>query len=991
MIQDKKVAEVKRLIGLNEDSRQYFYINANVNSLKWLWENGFFDVLKKKAEDPSRMSWKTPELGYLVRMAKINPELVTEIIFDTPISKESFNPEVISQFLHICSYLPGDQLARLIGKIKTERWPALMQDHDQWGMDYGKMFDSLEKSGKHDSVVELASAVLELRNDLEVKINEEYFSSTPFCLANLSYSKVFYYLFNVDEPEIETVLDLAISILKKLTTPLDKDQKTSSVFSSKDLYSFFDLDIFTIAQRSEYHGSGESDVREVITLIKILAERILSGQCKEFAEKIYDNFFDQLPDSWLMWRIRLFILSLCPLKLLSQVTKTLFRIFREEDFSKLLLGTEYLKTLKKTFSVMPRSYQIEFINLTKELLSPITDDEEGSDKKRYGSRIFSVIGEYLLDDQIAELNDIGFEIDPTYNPEPMIGMGEWGPIHARGPISKEEFHKLSVKTIIEKLIDIWSPIQLAEQDKKNNFYNPLNAEGMGKLIKEDVKTRLSEYLNHSNEFLDWKKIDLHYLYSLLSGFKEAIDGISEPLLDKDWILLITLCSQLIQIGKEIPIEHYEYEKNNFNAWLGRWNAVCSAMVNLLIKTLSTKGIELGFEWKSRRESIISIIDYLFEYPDPIPEDEKLESARMTESVGFQNPQISDPYTLAINSIRGQAFKLFIRAVDLETENKSDLVNFEISKDLRLLYEHLLTKESTRAIMFLFGLYLPFLYSRDNDLIINNLAGIFKTEEGKEYLYLAAWEGYLTSNLYKELFIDEEFQDLYFKAIGLNIKNYPNQKHFVNPDEGLAHHFALAYMNLDFSFGNELFEYFWESGTIEQHISFVDRLGRSFITSENPAILEFFKTNEEAKRKLKEMWTWLLDSNLDPLVFREIGFWISLDKEIFQAVELADYLLRTLKKTEGYLKWDIGLRENIVKLTKGSPEDTLEIARLFLLEGGVRKKVNSLYFHLDEKWIDAFRILYTNPTTKQGTDDLINNLIREGGRLFWPLKEVRKNS
>jgi hypothetical protein len=382
---------------------------------------------------------------------------------------------------------------------------------------------------------------------------------------------------------------------------------------------------------------------------------------------------------------------------------------------------------------------------------------------------------------------------------------------------------------------------------------------------------------------------------------------------------------------------------------------------------------------------------LFDYPDPLPEDEQIVSAKMIESVGNQKPQISDPFTLAINSIRGQTFELFAKAVELDTENNNGSEKKELSTDFKKIYEHLLAKEETRAIMFMFGRYLPFFFYRDRDWLKNNLMGIFQTEKGKEYFCLAAWEGYLTNNLYREIFEDEEFQKLYFQAIELTVKDYPNQKHFMNPDEGLAQHFALAYMHFNFTFGNELFDYFWESRTIDKHIAFVDRLGRSFITSDNPEILKFINEDENARKKLKDIWCWLLDNYPDPRVFKEIGFWINLDKGIFQVDELASYLAETLVKTDGYLKWDIGLRKNIVALAKGSKKNTVEIARLYLLEGGVRNKSNSLYFFLDEKWIEAFRILYAYPATKQATSDLINDLIHEGGNHFWPLKEVLEHS
>jgi hypothetical protein len=137
-----------------------------------------------------------------------------------------------------------------------------------------------------------------------------------------------------------------------------------------------------------------------------------------------------------------------------------------------------------------------------------------------------------------------------------------------------------------------------------------------------------------------------------------------------------------------------------------------------------------------------------------------------------------------------------------------------------------------------------------------------------------------------------------------------------------------------------------------------------------------------------MWQWILDFYPDSNIFEGIGFWINLDKGIFQVNELANLLVKTLTKTDGYLNWDIGLRENIVQLAKESPEAAIEIIRLYMLEGGVRNKRNSLYFYLDEKWIEAFKILYKNPSTKLITDHLINDLIHEGGRYFWILKDVR---
>ncbi len=991
-IQDERVQEVKRLINLNEDSRQYFYEKADENWLKWLWENGFFDVLKKKAKDPIKFSYKNPELRYLVRMAEINPELVIEIMLDIPISKDTFNPEVIDQFLHICSHLPGEQLVKMVGKIKAEKWPVLMQNYNQWSIDYGKMFESLEKSNYYDELIDLASTILEFRDDWEINIKDEYLDISPFYIKKISYSKVFYYLSTIDEKHIQCVLDLSLSILKRFIIFQEEDFESSNVFKQVDKIPLYGLDIFTLEINPKYQESTHNDIRELVALIKTLSKRLLEQKCKEKAIAFYEKNFKSLPDSWLMWRIRLYIMSLCPSELMPYLKETLFRIFQEDRYSTLIMGAEYKKTLAKVFPIMSKTDRSTFINLAKDFFSIESNKENIYYKKRDGSYIFSVIREYLTDEQVDEIVNAGFKIIPGYVPTPAVPMSEVGFVKAKGPVTQEKLQNISISNIITNLKNIWSPAQLIKQDVQKDFLNPLNAKGMGDLLKGDVKIRLQEYLKYCDEFLDLKNLDMHYLYSLLSGFVVASDENAELFRNEDWEVLINFCVQIVQLGKQSPSMKLKYEINKNDVWLGRWNAVCNAMINLLKNILKVNGEKLGIKKGIYRQKMLSIIEYLFNYPDPLPEDEKIESAKITETAGDQQLLVSDPFTLAINSIRGQAFELFILVIEnLEEKKENSYGVNKLSTIFTEVYEKLIEKEKTRAIMFMFGHYLPFFFYRDKNWVKSILNKIFPTDEEKKYLCLAAWEGYLTNNLYLEIFEEKDFQKLYKKAIVMTVNDYPNQRHFTDPEKGIARHLALAYMVIDFTFGDELFDYFWTEGNIKQHTAFVDMLGRSFISSENPRALKLVSEDKNAREKIKDMWCWLLENYSDPSVFNGIGFWINLDKKIFNANELASYLAKTLVKTGGYLEWDVGLRDNIVALAKSSPEDTVEIARLFLLEGGVRKGTNSLYFFLDEKWIETFRILYRLSMTKQKTIDLINDLILEGGRYFWSLKKVLENS
>ena len=71
----------------------------------------------------------------------------------------------------------------------------------------------------------------------------------------------------------------------------------------------------------------------------------------------------------------------------------------------------------------------------------------------------------------------------------------------------------------------------------------------------------------------------------------------------------------------------------------------------------------------------------------------LQAKALIYYLGGQVPLVSDPFTLAINSIRGQAFELFTLAVELDRENDDSFESVELSADIKKLYKYLLHKNN----------------------------------------------------------------------------------------------------------------------------------------------------------------------------------------------------------------------------------------------------------------------------------------------------------
>ena len=561
---------------------------------------------------------------------------------------------------------------------------------------------------------------------------------------------------------------------------------------------------------------------------------------------------------------------------------------------------------------------------------------------------------------------------------------------------KKNSGRLSVVEIAGKLRQEWTPADLHAQNSEADFHNPLNAQGMGDLLKGDIPERLSEYVESAGLFFERGVLDQHYTYSYLMGIQEAIEKDRADASEVDWGGVIELFTTITNSGERDRFEIGPRELTGLYAssWLANWDAVHSAMADVLRELLTEQDGLTPVEFGKHRDRILEITGCLLSYPDPSPADEQVETApSLIGSASETNYSVIDPFTMAINSVRGRAFHAFVQFVFQDSRKFKEDVEEQISDDAKALYENVLRKENTRALMFMYGHYLPSFYFRDRAWIRNLLPRIFPQEPAQRHLYTSAWEGYLARSLYEEMFLDPVFQNLYQRALDLRENDFPRQqRHFKNPDEGIAQHLALAFMHYEeFGFNHQLFKAFWKNDGPKQHAHFVNFIGRSFISLDKAE--ETFEFSREVKSRLRELWDRLLQNDEKREVYMEFGQWINLDKRIFEPSWLARRVKETLERANGILAWDIGLVKASPQLAQAAPEDTLEIARLYLHDGGVRGKNQRVMWlwESDNQWIEVLEILHRNPGTKSGTESLINRLVGDGGRAFWPLKRLLAES
>lgn len=973
--------KIRELIGLNFDSRRYFYSKADERWFSWLWENGFFDVIKEKAQDPTRYSYQTPELDYLSRAVEKIPTKVADFIHSIPISKETFNPEVVDRFLWICRNLPATELARIVPKIRDEQWIRLMGPFGRWSFEYKQMLERL--SVQHDavSIIILAQAILLVRTKDEFKKTPSGISDNPFFLEDLHHTELFERLVEVDDTHLEEAFRV---VAEALGNVIKTGEKEDDVFALGEIFSLFDVDFFTLEVGDRKRYSFRDDVRDLAATVKTLAKRIIQGSCHE-PEKVralYEKLMVPLPDSRSLWRLRLYIWSLCPEVFTDELKKAFFRAFESGKILWTITGgAEYERALKIGFPALSETDQQEYIQKAISVLI-------SKDNLPYGHGIFSSIYPFLSGEQVTLIEKAyGMPLQTDYEPEPSITREYAGTVVPQIPPDTEIIWAGPVPQITEAMKSQWAPERLRKTHKEGDFLRPINTEGVADKMRVQIKERTHEYTQHSLLFFDREHLDAHYTYSFLRGIQEAIRTKRDTVPEIDWAQIMALGQKIVTEGKGQPFDFSKREREKLDSWLSGWVGVHSALADVLQEFLRDENGVPQTEFALHRNAILSMIDYLLTVPDPLPKDEQIETTGMKTREPGGEDLASDPFSIAINSVRGRAYQALVMFMEVDARKYSKEEKSKIAPEVMVVYEALLARENTAAIMFMYGHYLPFFYFRDVEKISTLLPLIFTADPGKEHLYLAAWEGYLTRSLYRELY--DLLAKEYERAIKLSSTAYPKRNYRADLDEALATHLALAYIHFeDFTLESELFKLFWLTPNKKRHQTFVSFIGRHIISRDRPR--EFLKDHPEVNlNKLMVFWDWLLKGYPDADTFSEFGFWMNTTDGVYAdevIPALAKRIRNTLEKSGGKVGWEIKLMDSLPTLAEKAPGDTVEILRLYFTPLDMSPRERH-FMRVDADLVEVFRRLYQNPITKEATLGLIDELLPLGNGVFWKLKEV----
>lgn len=960
-IEAASVGVASEFLNFNIDAKRYFLSNMDESWLSWLWSNSLLDALKKPAEDTSKYAYRLPELEYLTRMAEKDPQTVAKIIDSVPISRETFNPEVVDRFQWIMGLLPTEQIKFLLPKVLRENWAKLMSPFHRSGYEYQKMVEKIKISKDYDAINLLAQIILTLRSEEELATVERFsFSEKLFYLSDISDTGIFAAVLDAENLNKEQSLKVFLNILDKVVK-LGKE-KEECVFDEYEPFYLMDVDLFNIELDTLRHSHSRSDIQNFVATCKKLIDAVILAAADNKAEirRIYTTYIATLADSYTLYRFKLYVMSREPLLFKKEIEEALFRLFKiGERYTDIISGTEYHYALIASFPTLDEEKRREYVkNIFDYFGANLEDKEMVKWRKHRGVEIVTCIKPYLTNDEIKQSGALlgAFPKDGVFSPHPRSSGITSGFVDHKSPVNLPDY---TVPEIIEHLKTDWIPSVLKERFKRDSFLIERGAEGLGEGLKNDVKVRMDEYLNNINEFFDRDAIDPSYIYSILREVDEMLRN-KKSLTDEQYVKLIVFFELIRKSG-----EAKEFERSSERSYLADWITVHKIMTDIVLNMLAD--IKESEFFKANRDTFFGLIKYFLSIESsPNVEDEK--------------PEYGEPFGVAINSVRGQAFRALTQFIYADSKGLAD--------DVKILYEHLLDTEPSNAVRFEFGHFLASFYFRDIPFIKSMMPKIFpRGVAGKEKLFYAAWEGYLANALYKELF--EELQEYYLYAISLTKEQYPDRKYLKGLDETLAAHIALAYVEFTLKEGEPVFDAFWNIPSETRHEEFVSFIGRHYLTRSKAG--EWIAEHKIDKKKIISFWAWVLQTQLpiEPKAFTGFGFWINPDEEVIDNKIVIENIAASLRKSNGEIDWEFGLMKHINVFAKINPQKTLEIiTSLLILNDGLNPN-HRMYFDAARQIGEPLEIIYKNPDLKKAVEDLINALIEKGSNTFWSLKDVLK--
>ena len=917
-----------------EHHRYFFDKCNNPNWLPLLIKRNFFTKpmpLIREGDQVSFPFW--PESRFLARIADQKPREIMQIIMECP---DTDNPNIHEDFADVALKVPVTQAAQLVGLVEKYRWLETPY-HTLLPSRIGDLMQKLAAADKVTDALRLANLLCDVHGTQPIRLKEKIGPISTIRPNAKSVHDDWELLQIVEKKSNDLVVKAPTEFLNILCKRLAKAMKIEDIAGK--YCGDFSVTWRPYIDRALY-GSG--DVKDA--LIKGIINQIkITGGSQP----------DKLPDLLnvlkahkysFFRRVELHLYYLYPDYFSNEIKDLLIdhRLMRTS-----YLRREYVPLLEDQFPKLDETVQSKVLNniecgprMTK--TEEQTEEDIRSQKERWQLRFLTPIEDYLPDDWKQKYQ----KMIRRHGKLTMVEEEVSGWIGPTSPLTAEEISDMKAEEVLDYVAK-WPP-------PRQEFRTP-SPEGLGRLLEQTVQERSLEFSRFA-EILSEKRAMPVYISHFLSGLSHALEN-DKPI---EWLPIVKLGEAIISADNIS-----KFPKPSIDSEIG-WKGAHKSIVSLFgVGFVSSK---YSVPWESRK-TVWKIIEAVTNDDDPTVEYEQ-------DYVG----ENMDPFTLSINTVRGEAMHTVIKyafwcSQNLDTEGAKTGESRMVPEVKSVLNRHLdLAVDASLAIRSVYGRYAPNLVYLDREWVQKNVAKIFPKESSQKAHWIAAWGAYLRNRVYDTTF--EVLKDEYRRAFSLLTDEPLKGPRVIDIDRRMPHHLMTAY-----AYGladEDLIEAFFNEASVHVRAEAIHFIGRGILQKRIPDSPQALKLQ---MKRFRELWDKRLDvENPSVEELREFGWWfarIPFDKEW-----TINSLLNTLKATKGDIQQPDEIIEELKEYSGDFPMLTISalnsIAQADERGWGIHIKIDD-YCHIIQEVIKS-----SSEEAKKIAAELIDFLGRRG---FTDLKDL----
>ncbi|MEI6479603.1 MAG: hypothetical protein WCO21_02105 [bacterium] len=843
-------ADLLLLVKKNTEAMRFFFKHVDARWLSYLRDNHFLDA-----------TWETGD--YLSRVANDEPQLVLEVFLTTEIPKDAWNTK--TSFAFAASKLPPAYAAKTVKKILDDE---SIKDTRATLLHYRfqDLLKTLLDGQEFEQALVLANALLDI-------FPEEYGSygslHTRAYVSEYEYEQMIKALVVLPPKELFPFIKVFVSKLIKMVGTVHVRGENGD-----DDYSYI--------WRPAIEGHSQNHTYEriddcVISVVRDLIEKRIGYLVElgkiEDAKRELEEVLNNTPVFPILTRLKLHIYRLFPsafsAEIEAEISAPRLTSATWHEYS-LLVNTNFAQLSKeskrKYFASIDKhdKTQDKYIDSWRvRLVGLVKDDLNTTQKKKY-----------------ANLLKQAGKLDQPYFTSYSMGTSWVGP---DTPKKERDLENKPVSEIID-LVKTWEPAG-------DEFFGPSRS-GFGMTLRNVVAKEGLKYSAAAPQFLT-SGVRPVYIYNLTSGLVEWLKTNN----DLDWSGVLELSSGVMDgVNSGVLLPPAEGEKRN--QMEADWDDVAQELSRLITRGLDTNSIPF-----TEKERVWNFIERVAEHSDPTPEHE--------EKYGNDN---SDPYTMSINTVRGDAFHAIFAYIfwhnraekTIEKTWKASIPE-EAKKVLELHLDP--ARDPSLTIRSVYGRFFPWMLSYGGEWTKALIPKVFPIDDPN--LRYAAWETYLSNMVFEEAY--KLLRPLYELAVkDIRGGKVPKRKYWVDVVERLAEHAMIAYAFEVDSKKDPFAEYFFANTSGKCRGMAVSMAGRHFISRDNTT------QGEKTPRMevLKTFWNWRLSSSDAPSELREFGWWAKSNK--FDNKWMLEHLLETVTKTKGDINGEFIVMDSLKMLASEYP-------------------------------------------------------------------------